>query len=300
MRTPLLQWTTIGVVRVELAEAAGQLGQWDDRRAGDPADGDLLGVAHIQDERPRAAVHQGLELDRRDLALGRCGGVGLGAADPAELLVVDELADRRLRPADRAFRVLADLHLAEGHVERVVEQEPADQRVARAQDQLDGLGRLHDADQARQDPQHAPLRAVGHQVRRRRLRVEASVARPVRRVEHRRLAVEPEDRAVHVRLAQHHARVVDQVPRREVVRAVDDDVVAGEHLQRIRAIDRMLVPEDDQVGVDRPELLLGAVDLGPAHVAGEVDDLALEVRDVDDVEVGQADRADARRGQIEG
>ncbi len=60
LRTPLLQWTTIGMRGVELAEAVGQLGQGDDRRAGDPADGDLLGVADVEDERVLAPVEQAL------------------------------------------------------------------------------------------------------------------------------------------------------------------------------------------------------------------------------------------------
>ena len=37
-----------------------------------------------------------------------------------------------------------------------------------------------------------------------------------------------------VALAQQHARVVDEVPRRKVVAAVDDDVVRREHVERIR------------------------------------------------------------------
>ena len=181
----------------------------------------------------------------------------------------------------------------------VVEHEPTDQGPADPQEQLDGLGCLHHADHPRQDAQHAPLGAVGHEVRRRRLGIKAAIARPVRREEDRRLAVEPEDRAVDVRLAQEHARVVDQVAGREVVSPVHDHVVFGENLQRVATIDRMLVADDVQVGVDGLQLLLGAGDLGPADVGREVDDLALEVRDVDDVEIDQPDRANPGRGQVE-
>ena len=41
------------------------------------------------------------------------------------------------------------------------------------------------------------------------------------------------------------------------------------------------------------------VDLGPADVGGDVDDLALEVRDVDDVEVDEPDGPDPGGGQVE-
>ena len=39
--------------------------------------------------------------------------------------------------------------------------------------------------------------------------------------------------------------------------------------------------------------------LGRPTSLGEVDDLALKVRDVDDVEIDQAERADARRGEVQ-
>ncbi len=46
------------------------------------------------------------------------------------------------------------------------------------------------------------------------------------------------------------------------------------------------------------ELLLGRVQLLAADVFGGVDDLALQVAGVDDVEVDEAQRADAGRGEI--
>ena len=58
-------------------------------------------------------------------------------------------------------------------------------------------------------------------------RIEAAIARAVLGREHRRLSVEAEDAAVHVRLPEQHAGVVHQVARREVVGAVDDDVVVA-------------------------------------------------------------------------
>ncbi len=177
--------------------------------------------------------------------------VGSAHANPAELLIIDQGVNRRVGTADRAPGILADLHLAEGHLESVVEQEPADQRLSRSQDQFDRLGRLDDADQARQNSQDASLGAVGHEVGRRRLGIEAAIAGPVRRKKDGRLAVEPEDRAVNVGLAQKNAGVIDQVSSGEVVGAVDDHVVAGEHLERVRAIDRVFVADDLQLGVDR-------------------------------------------------
>src|SRR5688572_18499149 len=51
--------------------------------------------------------------------MSRCSLLGSGG-NAAELLVVDELGDRRLLAAHRAVGVPADLHFLEAHVERVV------------------------------------------------------------------------------------------------------------------------------------------------------------------------------------
>ena len=144
----------------------------------------------------------------------------------AESLVVDQLGDFRVRAAHLAVGVLAQLDELEGHIQGVVQQQLADQRLADAQDQLDRLGGLQGADGAGQHAQHAALGAGGHQPGRRRLGEQAAVARAAFGVEHAHLPVEAEDRAVHVRLASQHAQVVGQVAGGEVVRAVDDQVVA--------------------------------------------------------------------------
>ena len=52
-------------------------------------------------------------------------------------------------------------------------------------------------------------------------------------------------------------------------------------------------------GFSALEHLLGGVDLEHADGRGGVDDLALQVAGVDDVEVDEAERADAGRGEVE-
>ncbi len=218
----------------------------------------------------------------------------------AELLVVDQFGQRRLLAADGAVGVLAQPHLVEGHRGRVVEQQAADERLAHAQDELDGLGGLDGPDRARQHTQHAALGATGHQARRRRLREETAVARALFGIEHRRLPLETEDAAVDVGLAQQHAGVISQITRREVVGAVDDDVVGREQFQCVSRGQRHFVRVHLHVGVDVENALLGAFQLQPANVLRAVDDLPLQVGVVDGVVVDQADAADAGRGQVHG
>src|SRR5262249_19713362 len=138
-------------------------------------------------------------------------------ANAAELLVVDELRDRRLVAAHRALRIPANLELAETHPQGIIEHQPTNQWLAVAEDQFHGLGRLNTADESRQDTEDATFGAARHFAGRRRLRIQATVTRSVRRIEDRRLAVEAEDAAVDVRLLQKHAGVVDEIARREII-----------------------------------------------------------------------------------
>ena len=56
---------------------------------------------------------------------------------------------------------------------------------------------------------------------------------------------------------------------------------------------------DDDVGVEVGDAVLRGFDLGASDVAGAVDDLALEVGAVDDVEVDDAEGADAGGGEVD-
>ena len=101
-------------------------------------------------------------------------------------------------------------------------------------------------------------------------------------------------------MSHHERRVVHEVARREVVGAVDDDVVAVDDVEDVVGAEARVVREDVDVGVHRREGGLRAVDLAHPDAIKGVKDLALQVRRVDDVHVDDADRADARRGEVDG
>src|SRR5439155_14075580 len=82
-----------------------------------------------------------------------------------------------------------------------------------------------------------------------------------------------------VRAVQH--RVVLAGELGGIVRAQHDDVLGAAHL-----------------GVEVVHALRGRVDLRPPHVARVVQELSLEVRDIDPVEIDDAQRPHARRGEI--
>ena len=95
------------------------------------------------------------------------------------------------------------------------------------------------------------------------------------------------------------ARVADAVARREIVGPVDDDVIGPHQVERVGRGNAGFVQINLHFGIDRLQLFLRRLQLGPAHVGREVQDLALEVALVDDVEVDQPDGAHARRRQVQ-
>ena len=192
-----------------------------------------------------------------------------------------------------------DFDLCEGGSERVVEQQPADRRVADAEDQLHHLGGLQQAHRAGEHAEHAVGAAGGRELRGGRLAEQAAVAGALVGGEHRQLPVEAEDRCGHDRDLQADGGVVEQIAGGEVVDAVDDHVVALDDLHDVGGVDPGLVLDHVDVGVERVDRLLRRVDLGDADALGVVDHLALQVGEVDHVVVDDPERAHASRREVQ-
>src|SRR5207302_2503068 len=146
--------------------------------------------------------------DGRNLGwfLGRHGDrLRRGWMNAAELFVVDEVRDCRVRAAHRAVRVFFQLELTELHPQRVEDQKPADQRLANLQNELDRFHRLNRADDSRQNTKYPAFGAARHETWRRRLRIQAAIARTCLQPEYRRLPFEPENAAIRVRFVEQHA-----------------------------------------------------------------------------------------------
>src|SRR5256886_2400320 len=282
-------------VTVQLREAGRQLGDRNQHGAVDAGNLVLVRLAHVDHEQIGVFVPFLFQVLRRDLraVVRRLG------PDAAERLVVDQPGDGRVGPAHRAVRLFRSLELAELQLEGVEQDETPDQRLTHAQNQLDGLHRLNRPDDPGQHAEHTAFRAGRHEPRRRRLRVEAAVTGALCRVKHGGLAFEAEDRSVHVGLAEQHARVVHEVARREVVRPVRDDVEVANDVERIVRRQPRLERLHAYIGIQVVDTLLGGLELGYADGGRPVQHLALEIGLVDDVEIDDAQGADARRGEIQ-
>src|SRR5712664_1403254 len=259
----------------------------------------FVGLAHIENEQIISTIEPGLEFAWSDFRHLHGRARGFFAADAAEFVVIDQLGDGGMRAAHRAIRVLAQLELAELHPESVKKQQSSHEIIAAAEDHLDRFHRLDGADNSGQDAEHAAFRARGHKPRRRWFRIEAAVARAIGHAENGDLPFEPENRAVHIWLSQQNTRVVDEIPRGEIVGAVDDDIKVLEEFERIRAGELRFERLDLNVRIEVCKARAGGFALRLADVAGAKRNLTLEIGEVDDVKVDQAQFADARGGKIQ-
>src|SRR5262249_34521552 len=141
---------------------------------------------------------------------------------------------------------------------------------AYAQDQLDRFSCLNHPDQTGENPEHSAFSATGDQAGRRRFGEEASIARTRISGQNRGLPFEPEDAAIHVRLAGNNAGIVHQVPGGEVVRAVYHNVVAIEDFEGVggRKLGSVRLQVDVRVDILHP--VAGGVELGPSDIGCSV------------------------------
>ncbi len=164
---------------------------------------------------------------------------------------------------------------------------------------FDGLGCLQCADDPGQHAEDSTFGARGNQSGRRRLRIQASIARPAGIAEYADLPLEAENRTVDVRLAEENASVVHQVARGEIVGAIDDDVVIAEEVERILAGQPSFVLIDLNVGIQSAKARGSCFDFWPADVRRAEKNLALQVGQIDLVEVDEANAAHTGGGEIQ-
>src|SRR5207247_1662202 len=257
--------------------------------------------AHIDDFDAEARIVQGLFHVVHGHFVGIYPGSHRFGGDAAELIVIDQFVDGGVVATERAVRVAAQFEFLEPHIERVEEQQAADEGTAFAQSQLEDFRGLNAADNAGQHAQDTPFGATGHHPGRRRFRIKTPIAgaAEVRR-ENARLAFETKNRAVNIWFLEQDAGVIGEITRGKVIRAIDNDVVLAEDLAGVVAGKADLVQDDVDPRIDAFDGLLGGFSFVAPDVLGAVDDLALEVGAIDRVEIDQPETADARSGQVHG
>ena len=238
-----------------------------------------------------------VELTRADFVDCRLAVTVAIGIDSAECVIIDELANLS-RSARGTFRVTAQLYGSKLHRERIDEEQPPDERLTRTEYQLHGFCCLNRSYQARENSEHSGFSTARHKTRGRRLTKKAPIAWAFTRREDRSLAFEFENAAERIRFAEYHARVIDEVARWKIVSAVDDHVVVARDLERVVRRERHVVALDLHVRVDVANAIGRGVELRSPDIARPVDYLALEVGDVDGIEVDETQRSNACGSEI--
>ena len=218
---------------IELMHALRQVAQRDEVSV-NVADLVFMWLAHVEDEEIVPGIQPPLQffyLYFRDACL-HCGFL---PTNSTKLVVVYQLRDGGMGAAHRAVGILPQLQLAELHAESIDQQQPSDQRLARAQNEFDHFRSLHHSNQAGQNTKHSAFRARRHQPRRWRLGIQAAIARTIFRSEDTGLPFKAENRSVHVGLAGDYTGVIDQVARGEIVSTIGNDVEVTENFQCVIA-----------------------------------------------------------------
>src|SRR5439155_24414393 len=95
-------------------------------------------LPHVKDVDVVPSIEPFLQFFHLDFVSSHFGW-RLLAANSAEFLIIDQLADCRILPARRAIRIFAQLELTKLHRQRVDQQQPPDQRIPRTQNELNRL-----------------------------------------------------------------------------------------------------------------------------------------------------------------
>src|SRR5262249_6475928 len=202
-----------------------------------------------------------------------------------------QLGNSRIRPAQRAVRVTPDADFAEPHGERVVHQQASDQGLPLADDEFNRFGRLDHTNNPGQNSQDTGFTSRRHHTRRGWCEEQAAVARAGMWREDTRLTFKLKNTAVHHRLVSEESSIVYQVARGEVVAAIHDNVIVPKDVHDVVYRQTFIVDAHLDIGIETINRLLGRLGLGYANAVGAVQDLALQVREVHNVGIDNAQRA---------
>jgi len=126
-----------------------------------------------------------------------------------------------------------------------------------------------------------------------------SIARPAQiRRENRCLSVETKNGAVNVWFFEKNADVVREITRGEVVASVEHEIVIPHDLYRVLALEAAIVRVQNQIRIDVGKSIVRGGNFPSSDIFCAVQDLPLQIRNVDRIKVDQANRTNARRGQI--
>lgn len=292
----------------EVGEVFRDLAQRDGRSAGDGTAVDLVRFAHINkqdlagsggeeavgfldaDFEGYSGVGHGSRRGRD--ATSGCSAVGVKAGGV-------EVGEDGVIAAENAGGVARESKRFEAGGKRVVDEQATDEGLADASEEFNDFEGLQAADHAAEGAEHAGFGTIGHEAfggRRGKKTTEARTAKV--RGEHGDLTLELKDAAVDEGATGEEGGVIVEVAGGKVIGAIDDHVVGRKKCEGVGGGDTLGVWHDVDEGIERAEAGGGRSDFGRADGDVVVEDLALQVRRFNEVEIGETERADAGGGEV--
>ena len=179
--------------------------------------------------------------------------------------------------ADWAVWIALQLQFTEFHFPCVIEQQTSYQCVVSTNNEFDNFIGLDHSNHAGQNAQNTAFRAGWNQTGRRRLAIQAAVARPVFRIEHACLSFELEYRSVNIWLTEQNTCVVHQIARWIVVCSIRHHIVFTDDVQCVLTFQRFVVSDHVDQRIQCTDTITGGGDLWAADVSCAVNDLPVEV-----------------------
>ena len=175
----------------------------------------------------------------------------------------------------------------------------AAQGVADAGDEFQGFHGHGTAHHPHDGPEHSGMGAGRHGAGERRGGERILVDGPVTCVEHGELRLVSEDGCPHVGNPQPGAAGRDHVANIGGVGAINHHIHISEQTFGFRPSEPAIMGKNAHLGVQVGQHLAGGFHLGAAHLAGGVNDLAVQVAHVHGVVINNGDGAHSRSSQVE-
>ena len=121
----------------------------------------------------------------------------------------------------------------------------------------------------------------------------------MRSAEHGGLAVEAQNAREDIGLRLKDASVVDEIPARQIVRRVDNNIVFSDHIHGVARVKPDRVRDHSDLRIDEAQLLYGRIDFSLSQIGFREDELSLKVRHLNMVGVGDPDLAYSSGGEID-
>ena len=102
------------------------------------------------------------------------------------------------------------------------------------------------------------------------------------------------------RLLRHDAGIINQELRRKIVGAVNDKIVILDNVENVFARYESVISNYVHIRVHRFDRFFGRLNLGLTHILRVMYYLTLQIRKIDCVGIGNADRAHAGGGKVHG